>query len=89
MSLIKRVAVVTGGTRGIGKAVAVALASQGAQVVVIGRNEERTVAVANELNASMSCVMHNIKFTMNIHSFLFRITSFFKLDLPPCTNKMC
>jgi len=35
-----RVAVITGGTRGIGKAIALALAAQGASVVVCSRATE-------------------------------------------------
>lgn len=39
--LLNKVAIVTGSTSGIGKAVAETLASQGARVVVCGRNEEK------------------------------------------------
>ncbi len=42
-------ALVTGGTRGIGKAIAVEYAKQGANVVVFGTNEERAKAVIEEL----------------------------------------
>jgi len=44
-----RVAVVTGGTRGIGLATAQALAQAGATVVVTGRDGDRAAAVAKEL----------------------------------------
>ena len=43
------VAVVTGGTRGIGKAVALMLAEEGARVVLTGQQEESARAVAAEL----------------------------------------
>ena len=46
MDLAKRRAVITGGGRGIGKAIALALARAGAQVVVTGRGLEELTAVA-------------------------------------------
>ncbi len=41
--------VVVGGTSGLGRAVAVALAARGEQVVITGRNAERTSAIAREI----------------------------------------
>ncbi len=46
----KRV-LITGGTAGIGKQAAIALLQQGAEVVLVGRNEEKTKAVVEELRA--------------------------------------
>ena len=40
MSLEGKVAIVTGASRGIGKAMAMGLAAEGAQVVVAARSEE-------------------------------------------------
>ena len=51
MSLVGRGAVVTGGGRGIGKAVARALASEGASVVVSARSRTDIDGVADELRA--------------------------------------
>jgi 3-oxoacyl-[acyl-carrier protein] reductase len=51
MSLKDRVAIVTGGTAGIGRGIALALAGQGARVAVCGRNQERLDQVVEALEA--------------------------------------
>lgn len=53
--LANKVAVVTGASRGLGKAVAAHLASLGADVVLLARSEERLAAAAQEL------VQHGVK----------------------------
>ncbi|WP_456396405.1 3-oxoacyl-[acyl-carrier-protein] reductase [Desulfurobacterium sp.] len=47
-----KVALVTGGTRGIGKAIAITLKEAGATVYITGTNEERTKAVAKEIGVN-------------------------------------
>ncbi|HMA19866.1 MAG TPA: 3-oxoacyl-[acyl-carrier-protein] reductase [Gemmatimonadaceae bacterium] len=49
IDLTGRTAVVTGSTRGIGRAVAQALAESGARVAVVGRDLEKARAVASEI----------------------------------------
>jgi 2-dehydro-3-deoxy-D-gluconate 5-dehydrogenase len=49
--LTGRVAVVTGGNGGIGRAIAIGLAKAGAAVAVLGRNEEKNQRVLSELKA--------------------------------------
>jgi 3-oxoacyl-[acyl-carrier protein] reductase len=52
IDLSGKTAVVTGSTRGIGRAVAQALADSGARVAVVGRDKEKASAVASEIGRS-------------------------------------
>jgi NAD(P)-dependent dehydrogenase (short-subunit alcohol dehydrogenase family) len=49
MDLAGRVAVITGASRGLGKAMALALASAGARIALVSRNQEKLNAVAGEV----------------------------------------
>lgn len=51
MSFAGKVVVVTGASVGIGRAIAILFAKNGAEVALIGRNEERLGKVANECDA--------------------------------------
>ena len=50
-SLANQIAVVTGAGRGIGRAIALKFASEGADVVVVSRTQENSEKVANEIGA--------------------------------------
>lgn len=51
-SLEGKVAIVTGGTGGIGKGIAMQLAARGATVVISGRNADKAAAVLDALRRS-------------------------------------
>jgi NAD(P)-dependent dehydrogenase (short-subunit alcohol dehydrogenase family) len=55
-SLKGRTALVTGGSRGIGKMIARGFLEQGAKVYISGRNAERAEATAKELSAFGPCI---------------------------------
>ena len=52
VSLEDKVALVTGGSRGIGRAIAARLAGAGARVVLTARSSEAAEAVASEIRAA-------------------------------------
>jgi len=47
-----RTVLVTGGSGGIGKATAIGLAAMGARIAVVGRNDDRTEAAADQIRAA-------------------------------------
>jgi 3-oxoacyl-[acyl-carrier protein] reductase len=51
MSLTNKVYIVTGGSSGIGKAIASELIKEGAKVIITGRDQEKLTKVAHEINA--------------------------------------
>ncbi|AOH82895.1 hypothetical protein AWL63_01785 [Sphingomonas panacis] len=54
MSLNGRIALVTGGARGIGRAIAVALADAGAQIVIVDLNGDDAARAARDIGADAS-----------------------------------
>ena len=56
LELKDKVAIVTGGTQGIGKATAMRLGREGARVVIAARGRERLDAVAAEIRSAGGAV---------------------------------
>ena len=74
MQLKGKTALVTGGTAGIGKAIAITLASRGASVVIFGTNEERAKKAVEEIKKAV------LDSTQKILYFLVNVADFSEVD---------
>lgn len=59
-NLSGHLALVTGGGSGIGQAIARQMVAAGAEVVVLGRSEDRLAATVDQLGNRCSCVVHDL-----------------------------
>ena len=57
---LKKVAVVTGASSGIGEAIAKKLSQQGASIVLVGRNEQRLNEITQQLNTPAKVVSADV-----------------------------
>lgn len=63
-------ALIVGGTAGIGRAIAVALARRGEQVVITGRSAERTSAIASEIGFGVTGIALDLTRPLDIAAAL-------------------
>ena len=76
-----KVALVTGGGSGIGKAIALRYAKEGAKVVIVGRRENALIETAKE-NENISYIVGDITISENINRIVSYITKKFgRLDI--------
>lgn len=71
-SLKGKVALVTGGTAGIGKAIACLYAAQGAHVIIVGTNRERGEQVVQEMGGG-ACHLANVANTREVDEMVEKI----------------
>lgn len=75
-----QVAVVTGASSGVGKAVALALAAQGASLAIVGRDLETLLAVAREMPAGageVKCYVADLTTTADLLTFTAQVMADF------------
>jgi gluconate 5-dehydrogenase len=80
-SLEREVAVITGGGTGIGLAIAGAMASAGARVVLVGRREAELEAAVGEIGQRSSYVIHDVTQLEEASALIGRIST----DVGPIT----
>lgn len=84
MSMQDKVGLVTGGGSGMGRAAAIALAAQGATVVLAGRTEDKLAAVRDEIieagGKAGTCVMDAARRADNEALVRFVVSRFGRLD---------
>ncbi|MBB4402813.1 MULTISPECIES: SDR family NAD(P)-dependent oxidoreductase [Rhizobium/Agrobacterium group] len=82
MRLSGKTAIVTGAARGIGHAIAVAFAKEGAQVVICDRDEAAAVSAAKEIGSSAIAVAGDISSDADVEKVVSSaLESFGKIDI--------
>jgi NAD(P)-dependent dehydrogenase (short-subunit alcohol dehydrogenase family) len=80
--LENKVALITGGTSGIGEATAELFAAEGAKVVITGRSEEKGAGIAERLGENVLCLRADVMQEQDIEASVnFTVERFGKLDV--------
>jgi len=66
MRLAKKVAIISGGGSGIGRAIAVAFAQEGGQVAICGRDRKKLEAVAEQIGAACLPVVSDVSISKQV-----------------------
>jgi NAD(P)-dependent dehydrogenase (short-subunit alcohol dehydrogenase family) len=70
MRLNKKIAVITGGGSGIGKAIAMAFVREGAQVVIAGRDSKKLALAAEEIGANCLAITADISHANDVQKLV-------------------
>jgi NAD(P)-dependent dehydrogenase (short-subunit alcohol dehydrogenase family) len=70
MRLVDRVAIITGGGSGIGKAIAMAFVREGAKVVIAGRDGKKLEAAAAEINGECLAVRADVSTASDVQKLV-------------------
>lgn len=85
MRLLDKVAIITGGARGIGEATAKKFAKEGARLVIADINEENMEATANEIKASggeVSSILVDVRDKASVENMIdYAIKKYGRLDI--------
>ena len=70
MRLNKKIAIITGGGSGIGKAIAMAFVREGAQVVIAGRDSKKLALAAEEIGANCLAITADVSHATDVQKLV-------------------
>lgn len=78
MRLNKKIAIITGGGSGIGKAIAMAFVREGAQVVIAGRDSKKLALAAEEIGANCLAITADVSHANDVQKLVSAAVEKFK-----------